>query len=141
MNKQSVSSVSSSKSGGIIQDIFGNTKNNYFLQKLFGNLKRNKFLKIIKHNKKAQKILDININDYKEYSENYSSIELEIIPISDVYDKFINIKENEEPYFHIYFNDSKIETKRNEINKDEKVDKIKVIIDHQVKSFERLFAD
>jgi len=29
--------------------------------------------------------MDININDYKDYSQKYSSIELEIIPIKDIY--------------------------------------------------------
>ena len=66
-------------------------------------------LNVIKYNKKVQKILDIHIYDYVKYSE----IEIEIIPSVKRYGKFINLTdEKEEQYYHIYFNDTKIETKR-----------------------------
>ena len=44
-----------------------------------------------------------------------------------------------EIYYHIYFNDNKEEIKRNYFNKNDNVSKIKIIIDYQVKSFEELF--
>ena len=56
-----------------------------------------------------QKRMNININNYKEYSEKYSSIEIEIKSTENKYGTFINIKENEEEYYHIYFNDNKEE--------------------------------
>ena len=65
------------------------------------------YLKIIKYNMNIQKRLNININNYKNYSELYSSIELEIIPIQNKYGSFINIKKEDKKYFHLYFNDKK----------------------------------
>ena len=44
-------------------------------------------------------------------------------------------------YYHIYFNDNKEEIKRNDLNENDNVSKIKIIIDYQVKSFEELFYD
>ena len=42
-------------------------------------------------------------------------------------------------YYHIYFNDNKKEIKRNYLDGNDNVSKIKIIIDYQVKSFEQLF--
>ena len=49
-------------------------KSFYFFPKIFEQLSKKKSLEIIKYNKLFQKILNINIQDYKEYSEKYSSI-------------------------------------------------------------------
>ena len=65
------------------KDIFNNLKNDYFLQKVFNNLEKRKILYISKYNKAIKKRINININDYKEYSEKYSSIEIEIKPVSN----------------------------------------------------------
>ena len=82
-------------------------KSDYFIQKFFGYIsERKSLLETIRYNKSIQKRIGISINHYKAYSEKYSSIELEIIPIKDKYGKFINIKEDKE-YYHIYFNDNK----------------------------------
>ena len=125
------------KSNNILMKV----KSIYILKNIYDYLSKYFALKIIKYNKKIQKRLDININDYKEYSEHFTPIEIEIIPIKNIYGKFINIsKKEEELYYHIYFNDSKEEVKRNILNtKDNNVSIIKVIIDYQVKSFEELF--
>ena len=40
--------------------------------------------------------MNININDYKESSEKYSSIEIKIKPVKNKYGQFINIKKEEE---------------------------------------------
>ena len=117
---------------------FKNLKSDYFLQKVFENIKRGKSLAIVKYNKKMQNRLNINLKDYKEYSEIYSSIEIEIIPIENKYGEFINIK-GDESYYHIYFNEDKKEIKKYSIDKDDKISKIKIIIDYQIKSFEKLF--
>ena len=117
-----------------------NIKSNFILKNILNNIKKNKSLQIIKHNKKIQKRLNININDYKEYCEIYSSIDLEIIPAPNEFSKFINVKEGEEKYFHIYFNNNnKKEIKRTYLNKNDKVKKINIIIDYQIMSFEKLF--
>ena len=86
-----------------------NLKSDFFIKKIFGYLHKKRFLEIIKYSKSIQKRIDININHYKEYSENYSSIEIELKPIENEYDTFINIKKEDEKYFHIYYNDNKKE--------------------------------
>ena len=118
---------------------YENLKNDYFLQKVFNNIEKKKLLNIVKYNKNIKKRINININDFKEYSEKYSSIEIEIKLINNKYSKFINIKDEDEKYYHIYLNNNKEEIKMNNINKDEEIKIIKIIIDYQVKSFEELF--
>ena len=115
-------------------------KSDYFLQKLYDNMTKKKKLEIVKYNKKVQNRLDLGIKDYKEYSETFTPIEIEIIPTKDIYGKFIDINKNDKLYYHIYFNDNKEEIKNKyEINEEDKVTKIKVIVDYQVKSFYKLF--
>ena len=121
-------------------NIFKNLKSDYFIQKLFDYLHKRKSLKTIKYNKNIQKRINININHYKEFSENYSSIEIEIKPMKNKYGRFINIKNEDEVYYHIYFNDNKEEEiKRTSLNENDKVSKINIIIDYQVKSLNELF--
>ena len=60
------------------KDIFINLKSDFFLQKLFYNLLKKKSLDIIKYNNNIKERMNISIKDYKEYSEIYSSIEIEI---------------------------------------------------------------
>ena len=120
-------------------NIFNNLKNDYFLKKVFNNLQKVKSLNIIKYNKNIKKRININIKGYKEYSEKYSLIELELKPIINLKGKFINIKDEDIKYYHIYFNNNKKEMKRNYINENEKIKIIKIIIDYQVKSFKKLF--
>ena len=117
-------------------------KSDYFLQKLYDNMPKKKKLEIVKYNKKIQNRINLSVKDYKEYSETYSSIEIEIIPAKGEYGKFININENDKLYYHIYFNDNKEEIKNKyEMKEEDKVKKIKIIIDYQVKSFKKLFDD
>ena len=122
--------------------VFKNLKSDYFLRKLFYNLLKKKSLDIIKYNNNIKERMNISIKDYKEYSEIYSSIEIEIKPVNDKYGEygeFININKENEKYYHIYFNDNKEEIKRNYLNENDNVSKFKIIIDYQVKSFEKLF--
>ena len=112
-------------------------KSRYILSKIYDIMSKKKKLEIVKYNKKIQNRLNLTIKDYKEY---YEKIEIEIIPTKDKYGKFINIKENNELYYHIYFNDNKEEIKNKyKIEEEDKVTKIKIIIDYQVKSFKELF--
>ena len=85
-----------------------NIKSDFFLQKICDYLKRNKSLEILKYNKNIQKRMNININHYKTYSEKYSSIEIEIKPIENKYGRFINLNKENEEYYHIYYNDKKM---------------------------------
>ena len=119
---------------------FKNVKSHYILKKFFEYMTEKKSLETIRYNKSIQKRIDININHYKAYSEKYSSIELDIIPMKVKYGNFINIKEEDKKYFHIYFNDNKIEEFENtSLNIDDNISKISIIIDYQIKSFSRLF--
>ena len=58
-----------------------------------------------------QKKLKISIKDFIEINDLYGPTKIEIIPIKNVYGKFINIKGNQKNLYHIYYNDTKIETK------------------------------
>ena len=116
------------------KEIFDNLKNDYFLQKLFCLIETRRKLEIIKYNTNIKKRINININDYKEYS----LIEIDIFPVNNEYGEFIKIKDKPE-YYHIYFNNNNEEMKRNYLYQDDKITKIKIIIDYQIKSFKKLF--
>ena len=119
-----------------------NIKSDYFIQKIFNYFGKIKSFKIIKPNKQLQHRLNLSIKDYKEYSGTFTPIEIEIIPTkvnSNGYAKFINKISNNFDYYHIYFNNENKEIKRDTIYKHDKVTKIKVILDYQIKSFEGLF--
>ena len=121
------------------KDLFEKTKNNFFVQKLFDLLTKKKSLNLIKYNKNIQKRINININDYKEFSETYSSIEIEIKPGDNRFYTFINSKEEDKEYYHIFFDNNNEEIKRNFLGKKERIKIIRIIIDYPVKSFESLF--
>ena len=121
------------------KEILKNLKSDYFLQKLFNNLLKKKSLDIIKYNNDIKNRLNISIKDYKEYLEIYSTIELEIKHVKNNDPKFINIDEETGKYYHIYFDDNKEETETKYLYKNENVEKFRVIIDYQIKSFEGLF--
>ena len=115
----------------------GKIKSRLVLKTIFNNLNKRISLKIIKYNKKTQKNIYYGIKNYKDYSE----VELEIIPAKNKYGKFINIcNKDEHIYFHIYFNGFDDEIKRNYLNENEVVSKIKIIIDYEVRSFYQLFS-
>ena len=75
---------------------YGKIRVDYFLQKVFDNLEKKKTLEIVKNNKNIKKRINLSIHDYKEYSEKYSSIEIEIKPVSNEYGNFINIEKEED---------------------------------------------
>ena len=76
-------------------------KSDYFIQKFFGYMLKRKSLETVRYNKSIQKRINININHYKAFSEEYSSIELDIIPKKGEYGNFISIKKKNKKYFHI----------------------------------------
>ena len=120
--------------------IIENIKSRYILSKIYNNMTMKKKLEIVKYNKKIQNRINLSVNDYKEYSETFTPIEIEIIPVEDKCGQFININKNDKLYYHIYFNDNKEEIKNKyDINEEDKITKIRIIIDYQVKSFKDLF--
>ena len=121
-----------------------NLKSDYFIQKLFDYIYKRKSLEIIKYNKSIQRRINININNYKEYSEIYSSIEIEIKSMKNECGRFINgfinVDEDLKEYYHIYYNDNKEEEiKSTYLYEDDKLSKINIIIDYHVTSFKGLF--
>ena len=112
-----------------------NVKSHYIIKKIFEHMTEIKLLETIRYNKSIQKRIDININNYKVYSETKTSIELDIIPMKGKYDDFIKIKEEDKKYFHIYFNGNKNkEIENTSLHPDDNVSKITIIIDYQIKS-------
>ena len=55
-------------------------------------------LELIKYNKNIKNRININIKNYKDFSEIYSSIEIKIKPVKNEYGVFINIDEGDEQY-------------------------------------------
>ena len=80
---------------------FESLQSDYFLQKLFDNMTKKKKLEIVKYNKRIQNRINLSVKNYKEYSETFTPIEIEIIPAKDKYGKFININD-ELYYYHIF---------------------------------------
>ena len=123
---------------------FDNLKNKYILHIIFDYMKKNKSLKFMKYNKQLQNRLNLSIRDYKDYSELYSPIEIELKFAENEhykYEKFINISDKDNDYYHIYFDNSNQEIKRTYFEEEENVSTIKIIIDSQIKSFKELFKD
>ena len=124
VSKESNKENESAKPNPIIENI----KSRYILSKIYNNMTKKKKLEIVKYNKKVQNRLDLGVKDYKEYSETFTPIEIEIIPKKDKYGKFININKNDKLYCHIYFNDNKEEIKNKyRIKEEDKVKRIKIL--------------
>ena len=106
-----------------------NIKSKYILKIILEKTNSKIRLGLVKYNKKLKKNLDISIKDYKKYNQ----IEIEILPITKSYandnniNDYINIKENEKPYFNV------------DINKTRNIINIK--IDLEIKSFLGLFKN
>ena len=118
------------------KSLFDNIKSKYIFKRILSNVLTTKIFSLIKYNKKEQKKLNINMNDYEELCKT----EIEIIPPEFPNDKFINIdNEIDKKYFHIYFNEDKEEIKRYSLNEKDNINKIRILIDPQIKSFIELF--
>ena len=116
-------------------------RSKFVLKKIFEYIPKNIKLEIIRYNKNIQNKLNLDINKYKEYSQIYSSIIIEIeIKRIKKFDKFINIIDKDKKYYHFYFDDNKEEIKRDYFTRKDIFKKIKIIIDYQVKSLEKLFS-
>ena len=114
-------------------------KSKYILKQIINNINKIKLLEIVRYNKQLKNKLDIRII---EYVRNFSKIIIEIIPEEYNYGKFINIKEKNESLFHIYFNNNNTEeVKRTYIDIDDEVSKIKIVIDYDIKSLNKLFKN
>ena len=94
--------MGSSSTNKRIEDksLFKNIKSKYILKKIFDCLLEKNALKIIKYNKSLKQRLDFTIDDYK----NFSSIEIEVIPMKNKYCDIINTSNLKTPFYQIYFN-------------------------------------
>ena len=119
-----------------------NIKSIFLLQHIFSKyINKKRFLYLIFHNKKLQKKLNISILDYKKYY-NQIEIEVELIPPEKYKDKkniFLNRLDNKKDYYHIYYNNINSEIKRRYVMSDDKVSKIKILIDEEIDSLKELF--
>ena len=114
-------------------NILKKIKSKYIVMRIFENLKQIKLLDIIHYNKKYQKLMNIKLKDYKN---KFLNIEIEVITKENEFGKFINYLNKN---IQIYFNDNYEEIKKNQIDKDDKVEKIKIILNHKIKSLSNLF--
>ena len=120
----------------IKRTLFDKIRSNYILKEIFDDLSTNRALEIIRYNKNIQNRLNKELDYYKRYLQ----IVIEIIPIENKYGNFINIiNKKDEHYYHIYFNDSYKEIKKYSISEDDKIDKIKIAVDYEIKSLYKLF--
>ena len=120
-------------------------KSIFILKKLFIFITKFKYLKLINYNKALQKKLNISIDSYIKY---YYQIEIELIPDQDYLDKgskqnrFIYIlNQKHKSFYHIYFDERKEEIKRTYIKRNEKLSKISILIDMEVKTISYLFQE
>ena len=119
-----------------------NIKSTKILKQIFHNVTQKILLKIIKYNKTKQKRLNIDINKYKNFSENLTHIEIILFPDIIGFENFINIPEDDKAFYHIYLNDDETEIiNKYNIQRNDKIQKIKILIEHQVKSFSKLFEE
>ena len=113
-------------------------KSKYILSQIFDILMMSKTLNIIRYNKEIKNKLKRKLLDYKN---EYEKIVIEIIPKDNEYGTFINFSPKKKSFYHFYFDGNNKMIDRNFIKKDEKVSKIKIIIDNKVKSFYQLFTN
>lgn len=112
----------------------------YILQQIMKEYLDEKiYLKLVKYNKNLRRKLNIKKIDYINFSERV---------IIDLYPRnrldrgqhpFININENKRQYFHIYFDDNITEENRTYITENDRVNRIRIIIENEIKSFAKLF--
>ena len=111
-------------------------KSDITLPKIFDYLQEKPFLEIIRYNKMLQKRTKKSINDYKAFH----NIKIELIPIDNFHvgDIFINFIA-ERSFFHIHFGNNYEEIKLNYFTKSEKISKIKITLDPDIKTLRGLF--
>ena len=116
-------------------------RSKYILELIIKNhLDKKIYLQLVKYNKNLQEKLKIKLKDYKYCSE---KVIIDLYPknelIKDQQYNFININDNERRYFHIFFDENKKEENRCYITGNDKINKIRVIIESKIKSFSGLF--
>ena len=111
-------------------------KSNNILKRIFNYLRQKVLLNITRYNKYIKNKLNIDINDFKN---EFLKIKIEIIPVENIYGKFINFY-HKETYYKVYINDN-VEIKRYYITESDNAKKITIEIDCKFKSLYGLFRD
>ena len=140
MDSKNKSNLGKIESFEVSKNKFDVLKSDFFLQKAMNLIKIKKRLDIARYNKNIQKRLNINLNTYKQYSEKYSSIEieLELSPFPKE-EKIVYINRELNSFYHIYFNGDKIKDFNYMKSHRNLITKINIIIDYQVDNFDGLF--
>ena len=110
----------------------------FILKQILSHLKEKNLLKLIKHNKAFQNILNIGVKDYKDYNQ----VIIELTPVQYFKEKNYFFKYNyssDESAIHIFFNDDTEDKSRNYFNKEDKVTKIKMVLEWEVITLYELF--
>ena len=108
----------------------------YFLKNIIDCVSEKIYLNVLKYNKELQKKLNLSINSYIKF---FNQIVIEVIPKEKRRKKCPFINRGNKNFYHIFFDEGRQEIKRNYILSKEKVMKIKIIIDMNVKSLTGLF--
>ena len=112
---------------------------------IFNHLQKKTYYLFAKYNRNLKDKLDLKLDDYKELHKRFFyTIEIELIPITQLEpDKnyyFIRRLENK-AYYHIYFNNVFNETNRNYITNKDKIEKINIKLDMELRSIKKLFYE
>ena len=120
-------------SNGNNKNILSEIKSKYIIKQMSEFLNQKTFLQLIKYNNQIQTKFDMSIKEYFQ-------IEIEVIPVDkpEAINLFINYF-FDKSYYHFYFNDNKEEITRNYFYKQDKVKKIKILLDYEIESLSSLF--
>ena len=122
-----------------ITNSLNNIRSHYILKIVFDHLEERRYLQMISKNKKIQNKLDVSIVNYKNYKR--IEIEIELMKIlKEEQNYFINLNTDKSLY-QIYFDDINNISKRNYVTKYEQVNKIKVVLNYEIKTFRGLFNE
>ena len=109
--------------------MISNIKSTYILKKVFENVEKFRYFKILQRNKAIRNKLNLSLDTYKKY---YNQIEIELITKENI-EKEKNIFINDAKIvfdYEVYFNSGLKEIqKRNYFNKNEKITRIRILID------------
>ena len=110
-------------------------KSKFVMKKITKKINHKRFLQLLKYNKKIQKKIYISIQDYRKYNQ----IEFELHPNNKVGKIFLNTINADRLYIHIYINDDIREKFGSIIEHNDTIQKIKIVIDIEIKSLRGLF--
>ena len=122
-------------------DLFCKIRCMYITDFIYNYLEVRRFLQIFRYNKNHNLFMYRNANDYRNFVPNNYPIELDIFTAPNTTGKFINIRQNQEKYFRIYFNNSYYSTECNYLKEPNIIRKIKIFILGEIKDFRALFED